>query len=228
MSWPPTPLRPVLICKGNAARFVNLTPLRERPLMKRKNKSNAPSSGPEEADPFNTMEALQAGEEQPLAYFVRDLTQAMDLLANLLDPPKGEAPQLQFVSRTPRRSVTKNAANTKIEADWESNLRQLQEAIQLSSAPPVGWYLRDVGQVLGLVATALDPPRGARGWRLEFRRQGRGRRPDPQKFQKDSAIARDLLFATWAAGKQEAAIAEVQAKRKISRSKIYRAKKKTQ
>lgn len=191
-----------------------------------KDKLNAPGTGPEEADPFNAMDALRAGEALPLGYFVRDLAQAVGILADLLDPPNGATPRLQFVPPGPRTAVEKRAPDPEIEAEWESTLAQLEEAIQLGSAAPVGCYLRDVRDVLGLLATALDPPASSRGWRLEFGRKGRGRRPDPKKFRRDSAIATEVLFATRATGKQEAEIAELQAKRGISRATFFRAKKK--
>ena len=189
------------------------------------NKSNASGSGPEEADPFNAMEALRAGEELPLAYFVRDLTEAVVILAELFDPRTGAGRQRQFVPRPPHARVPKKVSVTAIE-EWESTLPQVKDAIQLRSSAPIGWYLRDVGNVLGLLEIALDPPAGARGWRLKFVRKGRGRRPDPKRFRRDSAIATEVLFATLASGKQEAEIAEVQAKHGISRSTFFRAKKK--
>ena len=209
------------------ARLVNLLPLRERAVMKRgTNESNASGSGPEEADPFHATEALQAGEKLPLAHFVRDLAEAVVILAELFESRTGAGRQLQFLPRPPHTRVPKKVTVTAIE-EWESTLPQLKDAIQLRSAAPIGWYLRDVGNVLGLLTVALDPPPGERGWRLEFRRQGRGRRPDPKKFQKNSAIVTELQFATWATGKQEAAIAEVQAKRGIRRPTIFRAKQKS-
>ena len=195
--------------------------------MKRsKNKLNAPGSGPKEADPFNAMDALRAGEELPVGYFLRDLTQAVGILANLFDPPKGAGQRLQFFPRAPQVRVPKKVTLTAIDEEWESTLFQLKRAIHIASTRPIGWFLRDVGTALGLVATALDPPQGARGWRLEFTRQGRGRRPDPKKFQRDLAIATEILVGTWDTGKQDATIAEMQAKHGISRSTIFRAKKK--
>ena len=61
---------------------------------------------------------------------------------------------------------------------------------------------------------------------MKFVRTGRGRRADPNKMLRDSAIRMELRLATRkAGGKQEAAIADLKAKG-ISRATVFRAKKK--
>ena len=111
-------------------------------------------------------------------------------------------------------------------SDWEGTLDQVKAAIETGSLTLIGSYLRDAADVYRQVGDALDPPSESKGWRLKFVGTGPGRRADPHKILRDSAIRMELRFATRkAGGKQEAAIADLQAKG-ISRASAFRAKKK--
>ena len=72
-------------------------------MERRKAKSVRATSFPEEADPFNAKRALQEGDECGVGYFARDHAEALSLLADLFDPPKGTARQLEFVSHRRQR-----------------------------------------------------------------------------------------------------------------------------
>jgi hypothetical protein len=198
-------------------------------MTQRRSKPLAAPPPPEEASPFNAKDAFRQGEghEPILGQYTRDLAEALTLIANLLDP-KGRPKRglrLKFVDQDDRSlSAKKKRASRAIDEDWEGNFLQLQEAIERRSAIAIGWYLRDGAEVLSLLGARLDPPAKHKGWQLAFVRKGRGRRSDPAKLREESAIAHDLMTRTWSTGKQEAAIAEVADKRKISRSKIFRAK----
>jgi len=198
-------------------------------MKRRRSKPSAVPPPPEEADPFNAKDAFRQGEghEPVLGQYTRDLAETLTLIADLLDP-KGRPKQglrLKFVGQDDRPLSVKNKrASRANDEDWEGSLRQLQEAIERRSAAALGWYLRDGAEVLSILGARLDPPAKYKGWQLAFVRKGRGRRSDPAKLREESAIAHDLMTRTWSTGKQEAAIAEVADKRKIIRSKIFRAK----
>jgi len=194
-------------------------------MERRKAKSVRATSFPEEADPFHAKRALQEGDECGVGYFARDHAEALSLLADLFDPPEGTARQLEFVPRGRRRPKPNEAASRDQVSDWEGTLDQVKAAIESRSLTPIGWYLRDAADVYRRVGDALDPPSGSRGRRLKFVGTGPGRRADPNKMLRDSAIRMELRLATRKArGKQEAAIHDLKAKG-IGRARIFRAKK---
>jgi hypothetical protein len=198
-------------------------------MTQRRSKPLAAPPPPEEASPFNAKDAFRQGEghEPILGQYTRDLAEALTLIANLLDPkgrPK-RGPRIKFVDQDDRSlSAKKKRASQAIDEDWEGNLLQLQEAIERRSARAIGWYLRDSADVLRIVGARLNPPAKYKGWQLALVRKGRGRRTDPDKLRKESAIAHDLMTRTWSMGKQEAAVVEVEDARKISRATVFRAK----
>jgi hypothetical protein len=190
-----------------------------------KAKSVRATSFPEEADPFNAKQALQEGDECGVGYFARDHAEALSLLADVFDPPKGTARQVEFVPRGRRRPKPIEAARRDQASDWEGTLDQVKAAIETESLTLIGWYLRDAADVYRRAGDALDPPSGSRGRRLKFVGTGPGRRADPNKILRDSAIRMELRSAMpKARGKQEAAIDDLKAKG-ISRARIFRAKK---
>jgi len=195
-------------------------------MERRKGKSVRATAFPEEADPFNAKRALQEGDECGVGYFARDHAEALSLLADLFDPPEGTARQLEFVPRGRRRPKPNEAASRDQVSDWEGTLDQVKAAIASRSLTPIGWYLRDAADVYRRVGDALDPPSGSRGRRLKFVGTGPGRRADPNKMLRDSAIRMELLVATReAGGKQDSAIEDLKGKG-ISRATAFRAKKK--
>jgi len=192
----------------------------------RKAKSVRATSFPEETDPFNAKRALQEGDECGVGYFARDHAEALSLLADLFDPPEGTARQLEFVPRGRRRPKPNDVASRDQDSDWEGTLDQVKAAIECGSLNPIGWYLRDAADVYRRVGDALDPPSGSRGWQLEFGRKGRGRRGDPNKMlSRKTAVRMALVSAKREYPKQDSAIKHLQTKG-ISRSKVFRAKKK--
>ena len=188
-----------------------------------------PSGRPEEPAAFNAKDALGLGSGQELAIgqYVQDVAEVLNRVADLLDPKpnQNQTVQLQFVVRGRRGAPAKKTPASRKEDEWDGSLRQAEEAIKNRRAKALGGYLRDAAGGLGELGAVLAPPAEFKGWRLEFVRKGRGRRPDPGKHWEDADITQDLCIQTIIAGKQEAAIVEVAHDRKISRATVMRAKK---
>ena len=199
-------------------------------MTRRKTKSASVPPPPEEADAFTAKEAMGSGHEHPVGEYVGDLAEVLSVLASLLDPTDTQKRglQLRFVEQGERRHVSakKKPTSPEDDAEWEGSLLQVKEAIETGNAVAVGWYLGDAADFLNRLAAILTGQTGSEDRRLKFHRKGRGKPSDPSKAWTDAAIARELEDATRRSGKQEAAIAEVEAKRGISRATILRAKKK--
>ena len=199
-------------------------------MKQRKTKTRAAPPPRGEADDFNAREALNQGRghERAVGEYVRDLAEVLKLVARHLDPndKHKEGLQLRFVDQDgrPVSAMKRHASPHEVE-EWDGSLLQVQEAIENGNAKALAWYLHGAAEVLSKLGALLDPPEGHKDWRLELVRKGRGRRSDPSKFWRDSGIANDLMMRTISAGKQEAAIVEVEDDRKISRPTIMRAKK---
>ncbi len=183
-----------------------------------------------EADAFSAREALDqgSGHEPVLGEYVCDLADVLTLLARHLDPDdkRKKGLRLRFVDRNGRPvSAKKRLASPHEDEDWDGSRIQVQEAIENGSANALAWYLSEAAEVLRKLAALLDPPEEHKDWRLELVRKGRGRRSDPNKVWRDSRIDSDLTMKTIEAGKQEAAVVEVEDERKISRATVFRAKK---
>ncbi len=199
--------------------------------MKRRPKDDSlrSRSEPGDADVFDAKEALASGDAQPVGHHLRDLGEVLNLLADLFnsaDTEKGPPWQIQLVPRGRQRVRVKGkAARAPDDSEWEGSLVQIRQAIANGSAEAIGSYLRDAADFLSRLAPALNPAPGSRNWRLKFVREGRGRRSDrTREMLKATSLVTELKFATRDAGKQEAALAEVKAKRGISRATIMRAK----
>jgi hypothetical protein len=190
--------------------------------MKRRKEDHAGAPAEiEAADCFDAKEAVRFGHERPIGWYLRDAAEILSLLANLLDPMDQNEQRLQFTSgsTSPATPIPDEAV------EWEGSHSQVKEAIRAGSAEPIGWYLRDVVDLLRRVAAALDARKDSRQWQLKFVRKGRGRRSDEtQKMLADSRIAFQLRMMTHRAGKQESAIAELKDSRGISRATLFRAK----
>ncbi len=108
--------------------------------------------------------------------------------------------------------------------DWDGSLDQFEKVLSEGDDELIASYLRDASEIIFGLSRALRPVEGARSWKLEFKRAGRGRPVDRwAKARKDSRIRLALHFATVKFGKQEAAIAELEAKKGWSRATILRA-----
>jgi len=198
-------------------------------MKQRKRKATAAPPPRGEADDFNAREALNqgSGHEPVLDEYVRDLAKVLKLVARHLDPndKHKEGLQLRFVDQDGRPvSAKKRRASPDEDEEWDGSLLQVREAIENGSAKTLAWYFHGAAEFLSKLGALLDPPEGHKGWRLELVRKGRGRRSDPSKVRKDSTIRHDLMMRTIEAGKQEAAVVEVEDERKISRSTVFRAK----
>jgi hypothetical protein len=199
-------------------------------MNKRKTKSPRAPSPPGEADYFNVKEALNqgSGHEPVVGEYARDLAEVLKLLAGHLDPhdKRKQGLQLRFVDPEGKPVCAKRKRTSPHEdEEWEGNFRQVQAAIAGANAKALAWYLLEAAEILSATGARLDPPEKHNDWQLAFVRKGRGRRSDPEKFLNDSGVARKLMMKTIEAGKQEAAIAELEDERKISRATIFRTKK---
>jgi hypothetical protein len=115
------------------------------------------------------------------------------------------------------------------EQDWVGSPPEIEAAINMQSARLLGWHLCDLADFLESLALAFDPPQGSRGWRLRFKREGRGRpRDQTAEMLSRDAVLTKLRFATLAAGKQEAAIEELKKMPGASRGSLFRKKKAAQ
>jgi hypothetical protein len=201
-------------------------------MKQRKRKTTAAPTPRGEADDFNAREALNqgSGHEPLLGEYVRDLAEVLKVVTRHLDPDDKHTKglQLRFVDQDHRTvSAKKRRANLHEDEEWEGNFLQVQAAIENGSSKALSWYFHGAAEVLSKLGALLDPPEGHKGWRLELVRKGRGRRSDPSKFWRDSGIAHDLMMRTISAGKQEAAVVEVEDDRMISRATVFRAKKRS-
>jgi hypothetical protein len=138
------------------------------------------------------------GHEQALTQYIRDLSVVLSLIAELID-----------LRTTPSDNSEKQHTAQPEGEDWEGTLDQLKVALGMRSTGLTKSYLTDAADVLMRLSKSVDPTNTSRGWRLKFARVGRGRRPDPNKMFRDSALAMKVRFATAEYGKQEAAIAKI-------------------
>jgi hypothetical protein len=174
---------------------------------------------PAETDVFEAIQALQSGDERPIRQYLGDLAQILNFLAN-------RSAQLVPQDRRPVL-LAEHVVVPDEDAEWEGSFLQVKEAIEHGNMGAVGLYLRDAAKFLRRLA-GLQTPSG--DWQLTLRRRGRGRRSDPvSRMLKDSLLAMDLRFATMhAGGQQESALADLKARRRISRATIMRAKRRKQ
>jgi hypothetical protein len=174
-------------------------------------------------DPVNFSDAEQAlrmGSEQGAAVAVNGLAETLNLVANLLDPKKGKnkKPRLGF---TPAE-VQAPAPGPLAEEYTKSRLDQAMNALRDQNAVLLGRYFRDGAEFLTQLGAALNPASSAKDWRLEFRGNRRGRKPD--RSSRDGLLAYAVLEAVHGRGlPQKAAIADVQAKYGVSRATVMRA-----
>jgi hypothetical protein len=196
--------------------------------MKDRKSNRAPLVVDEGADVFDAFEALRNGKERPIGWHFEDASKILSRVADLLDPPNPteNGTCLQFPSSgnvdvQADKEVTSSAQESD---EWVGSCAQIEEAIAKGRAKPLGWYFRDLGDLLSRLAPVFDAPQGATGWRLQFVRKGRGRRSNPvQEMLADSAFALKLRMKTRAAGKQEAAIKDLE-KHGVSRATAFRRK----
>ena len=145
------------------------------------------SSLPWEIDAFDAKEAMHRGRDVVLAIYLRDAANAMRLLADLADPKGDSLPQLHFHSIT---SVPEQPGeNLEDEYPAPGPARQLEQAAQYGQGRQVGRYLRELGELLNLMARALSTEKSPLEWKLRFKRARAGR---PIDRQKQAQAARDI------------------------------------
>ena len=183
------------------------------------------------ADVSDAKQALHGGNEGPVGWYLQDAAKILTRIANLLAPTSNDqARRLGFIfpCDVPALTVPANTGSPQDGdegEDWVGSPAQVEAAIDAQSPTLLGWYLHELGEFLELLAPAFDPPQDSRGWRLRFKREGRGRRRDEvAKMLRDDALATKLRFATRKIGKQEAAIAEMNEIPGASRASIFRKK----
>ena len=196
--------------------------------MKDRKSNRAPLVVDEGANVFDALEALRNGTVRPIGWYLEDASKIVSRVADLLDPPNSteNGTCLQFPSSgNVDVQLDEGVTSSAQESDeWVGSCAQIEAAIAGRRAKPLGWYLRDLGDLLSRLAPAFAAPEGATDWRLQFVRKGRGRRSDPvQQMLADSAFALKLRMETRAAGKQEAAIKDFE-QNGVSRATAFRRK----
>jgi hypothetical protein len=181
--------------------------------------------------PANVLDAKQAlrnGEEHPVGWYFEDAGEILRIISDCLDPPNSSqiARTLQF-GTGPSGAAGDSATMSQDDlGEWIGSPAQVQAVIASGSPEPLGWYVRELGDFLGRLASAFNPPKQSRGWRLKFVRKGRGTRSDPmEQMFRDSHFADMLRMATRKAGKQESAIAELKGRPGTSRANLFKRKR---
>ncbi len=201
-------------------------------MKKRKPYRKVPKSTPhyEGLEPYEfghleARDAMQHGQPKPVGHYLREVADILELIANRLDPGDGAhtGPRLKFVRKREPRS--KRQFGTEV-LEWDSTHLDVRGCIVSGAAEPVGWYLRDVAEALGILANILDPtPTGKEGWCAKFVRKSRGRpKGGAEKMLEDDG----LKVKIWEeAGKgftkKESALSEIGRKTGWSRATILRA-----
>jgi hypothetical protein len=193
---------------------------REQHMKRRKAKPVRAPFTPAETDVFEAIQALQSGDERPVRQCLGDLAQILNFLAN-------RSAQLVPQDRPPVL-LTEHVVVPDEDAEWEGSFLQVKEAIEHGDMGAVGLYLRDAAKFLRRLAGLPDGQTPSGDWQWTLRRRERGRRSDPvSRMLRDSLRAMELRFATLHAGKQESALADLKARRGISRATMMRAKRRS-
>jgi hypothetical protein len=171
----------------------------------------------EGADVYDAIQALHNQEPHPIGMFLNDAAAILSRLADLLNPPAETDCKVRLQFSVPPAP----AGTVEDGCEWEGSRSQVEEAISTRHAALLGWYLRELADLLSQLATRFAPPEGSRDWQFEFVRKGRGRRVDHSNTMfSDSNTLMKMRFATLARGKQESAIADL--KPRMSRSTFFR------
>ena len=154
----------------------------------------------DDATAFEAKRALAegVGHEQALTQYIKDLSVGLSLIAE----------SINLRTTTSANSAKQQTAQPEPE-DWEGTPDQLEVAVRTGSTGLVSSYLIDAADILMRLSKSVDPTNTSRGWRLKFAQVGRGRRPDPNKMFRESALAMQVRFARSKYGKQDAAIAKI-------------------
>jgi predicted DNA-binding transcriptional regulator AlpA len=172
---------------------------------------------PWEIDAHTARQAMLTGQELSLAGYLLDASRGTNLLADLADPPNEGAPKLRL---DPSSKDSGGCRVDDYEDQCDGTAHQLEEGVKRGSSRLVGWYLREVSDVLRLAADTLSTE-GQSEWRLRFGRRRRGRPYRPEETEQQS-IALTLKFAKARGQNLKRPIWELGQKLGVSRATIYR------
>ena len=179
----------------------------------------------EGADIFDARQALRHGNEAPIGWYLQDEAKKLRFISNSLDPTsQHQKVRLVFLSDRPGGLKRDRAGSTPDEEQgWVGSPPQTEAASKAQLG--LATHLRNLGDFLESLALPFDPPQGSRGWRLRFKREGRGRpRDQTAEMLNRDAVLTMLKFETIAAGKQEAAIEALKKMPGASRASLFRKK----
>jgi hypothetical protein len=169
-----------------------------------------------EANPFEAKEALNDGNEGPLAHYLSDLAEGLTLLAETTNSGGAKA----AVKKKKTESLEQ-------EEDWDGSLDQFEVALSINQKELIASYLREASKILAQLSRNLDPDIKKKDWMLAFKRTKAGKHADPKKklFKESdiySALKRNLKMYD----KVEAAIAATESEQGVSRAEVIRVQKK--
>jgi hypothetical protein len=185
----------------------------------KKSNEDDPLVGPIEehpANPYEARAALQSGVEAPIGSYLRDVADSLELLADQFDPNDDDGGwEVKARKPTGRDNQPPDQNN-----EWASETTIAMDCIRNGEATLVGWYIRDLGKFVRLLAEHFDPT-GTTERQLTFARRKRGKPKDSSKMLRDMDIALGLLQRR--GEKKDNAVREVAEAEGVSRSTAYRA-----
>lgn len=185
---------------------------------------------PWEVDVFHAKEAIRNGQGSLLATYLHDAANGTKLIANLADPPGEVSPRLHLDGDPAQRNdfTEEEFVGTpddvkhamELASEFLGTVDQLEQAVQRGSTRVMGWYLRDLSEVLRLTADTLSND-GHSEWRLRFSRRRRGR--PHRQMQSVKRHVTTTLGRAKAAGKNlKRPVWELGQQHGIGRATIYR------
>ena len=173
-----------------------------------------------EANPIEAKEALNDGNEGPLAHYLSDLAEGLTLLAETTKSGGAKA----AVKKKKTEALEQEEEE---EEDWDGSLDQFEVALSINQKELIASYLREASKILAQLSRNLDPDIKKKDWMLAFKRTKAGKHADPKKklFNESdiySALKRNLKMYD----KVEAAIAATESEQGVSRAEVFRVQKK--
>jgi hypothetical protein len=171
-----------------------------------------------EATPFEAKEALNDGNEGPLAHYLSDLAEGLTLLAETTNSGGAKA----AVKKKKTESLEQE------EEDWDGSLDQFEVALSINQKELIASYLREASKILAQLSRNLDPDIRTKDWMLAFKRAKAGKPADTKKKKlfKESDIYSALKRNLKMYDKVEAAIAATESEQGVSRAEVFRVQKK--
>jgi hypothetical protein len=170
-----------------------------------------------EANPFEAKEALNNGDEGPLAYYLADLAKGLCLLAETTNSKGAKA-----------AAKGKKSGTLEQVEDWDGSLDQFKVALSINQKELIASYLREASKILAQLSRNLDPDIRTKDWMLAFKRAKAGKPADTKKKKlfKESDIYSALKRNLKMYDKVEAAIAATKSEEGVTRAEVFRVKKK--